>query len=80
MTDLEPFNPSRFVSKMLGFGDIQKIQDQIAGAELPNFDFSQEFTMRSLYDQFSGLLRMGPLHKVLENIPGMFSLLGDKKK
>jgi len=80
--DLEPFVAKTFVSKLLGLGDVsgllRKIQDVVPKGQQPELmdRLSQGmFTLRDMYDQFQNLMKMGPLNKVIEMVPGMSNLL-----
>jgi len=72
-----------FVSKMLGFGDMPGLFNKIKEA-VPNMEEQPElykrlteglFTLRDMYEQFQNLLKLGPLHKVMEMLPGMSNIL-----
>jgi signal recognition particle subunit SRP54 len=80
--DLEPFVAKSFVSKLLGMGHeselIKRIKDLVPNDQQPQMmdRISQGiFTLRDMYDQFSNILKMGPLNKVMEMVPGMSNLL-----
>eukprot|EP01103_Thecamoeba_quadrilineata_P021466 TRINITY_DN9874_c0_g1_i1.p1 TRINITY_DN9874_c0_g1~~TRINITY_DN9874_c0_g1_i1.p1 ORF type:complete len:502 (+),score=100.51 TRINITY_DN9874_c0_g1_i1:69-1508(+) len=80
--DLEPFVAKSFVSKLLGMGDvselIKRIKDVVPKDQQPEMmnRISQGvFTLRDMYDQFQNILKMGPLNKVMEMVPGMSNLL-----
>jgi signal recognition particle subunit SRP54 len=76
--DIEQFNPTSFVSRMLGMGDIESL---IEKARLAVEEKDQEkiekrlesgkFTLLDLYDQLKAMQSMGPLGKIAELIPGM---------
>eukprot|EP01095_Lingulamoeba_sp_RSL-Kostka_P006820 TRINITY_DN2157_c0_g1_i1.p1 TRINITY_DN2157_c0_g1~~TRINITY_DN2157_c0_g1_i1.p1 ORF type:complete len:487 (-),score=184.88 TRINITY_DN2157_c0_g1_i1:103-1563(-) len=80
LDDLSPFNTQNFVSKLLGRGDAQifeKIkeiipEEQQQGEMLERIK-SGQFSLRDMYDQFQNLLKMGPLNKVMEMLPGQMS-------
>lgn len=83
MEDLEPFNAQTFVSKLLGMGDISGLVDRIKDA-VPSEEQQEKmmerlqqgkFTMRDMYEQFQNILKMGPLNKVMEMIPGFSNLI-----
>lgn len=87
MEDFEEFDTRRFVGKLLGLGDITALVDSIrtvvkddeSNKELADRLTRGEFTLRDMYDQFENLMKMGPLNKVMENMPGMSNLLGNMK-
>ncbi|MCD6236678.1 MAG: signal recognition particle protein [Thermoplasmata archaeon] len=77
--DFEPFDPSRFISRLLGMGDIQtlleKAEESAKGKDaekLANRIMSGKFTLRDMYDQMDMLSGMGPLQKLSELLPGNF--------
>jgi len=80
--DFELFQTRTFVSKLLGMGDMEgllkKIKDVVPAEEQPQLvaKFSQGvFTLRDMYEQFQNVLKMGPINKVIEMLPGMGNLL-----
>lgn len=82
MDDLEPFVTRTFVSKLLGMGDmaglIKKIKE-VVPMDAQNLEnnilVKENFTLRDMYEQFQTILKMGPLGKVMEMLPGMGQLL-----
>jgi len=76
--DIEQFNPTSFVSRMLGMGDIESL---IEKAKLAIEEKDKEkiekrleegkFTLLDLYEQLKAMQSMGPLGKIAEMIPGM---------
>jgi len=82
--DFEPFETKTFVGKLLGMGDvhglISKIKNVVPMEEQPELykKFTEGiFTLRDMYDQFQNILKMGPLGKVMEMLPGMSNILKD---
>jgi len=78
LEDLEGFEPTRFVSRMLGMGDIQTLLeraqeslDQQKAEEAAKKLLSGRFTLKEMYDQMEMLQGMGPLKKLLGMIPGV---------
>jgi signal recognition particle subunit SRP54 len=76
--DLEPFNAQTFVSKLLGFGDFRGLMDAMKSAsdEKSQEEFMQkmsrgEFTLRDMYNQFSKVMNLGPMNKLMGMMPGM---------
>merc|ERR1712137_926934 len=49
--------------------------DEQANKELVSRIKDGQFSLRDMYDQFANILKMGPLSKVMENMPGMSNLL-----
>ena len=77
--DLEPFNADKFISRLLGMGDISALVD-LAKTELEGDDdvmeagrniMSGKFTLNDMYNQLKAMNKMGPLQKVMSLIPGM---------
>lgn len=76
--DLEPFNASSFVSRLLGMGDVRGLVEEIKSAvdidkqpELMERFSKGVFTLRDMYEQFQSVMKLGPLNKVMAMIPGM---------
>lgn len=76
--DLDPFNAKSFVSKLLGFGDVRglmeemkSIQDGQNQEEMMENMSKGIFTLRDMYKQFQSVMKMGSLDKVMGMIPGM---------
>jgi len=73
--DFEEFNPTRFISKLLGMGDLetlvkktQEIYDE--GDEESAKDFVKgKFTLKDLYKQIQNMKKMGPMNKIMEMLP-----------
>jgi signal recognition particle subunit SRP54 len=84
--DLEPFNADRFISRLLGMGDLASLM-RIAKEELEDEEEAMEklmnnalmgrFTLADMYLQMAAVSKMGPLQKVMSMIPG-FSNMEDK--
>eukprot|EP00026_Physarum_polycephalum_P007325 Phypoly_transcript_07384.p1 GENE.Phypoly_transcript_07384~~Phypoly_transcript_07384.p1 ORF type:complete len:483 (+),score=96.62 Phypoly_transcript_07384:178-1626(+) len=79
--DLEMFDPKTFVSRLLGMGDLQGMmklieeampQDNQAG--LAKKLQEGKFSLRDMYDQFQNIMKMGPLDKVMQMIPGFSNM------
>lgn len=79
MDEFEEFNTKSFVSRLLGKGDISGLLSMF---EEKKFEQSQKellkklqkgdgFTFRDMYEQFTNLLSMGPLGKIMSMIPGL---------
>lgn len=76
--DLEQFNPSGFVGRLLGMGDIEALLekakeslDEGKAEDLTKKLMKGEFNLIDLYDQLNAMKKMGPLNKILELIPGL---------
>lgn len=73
--DLESFTPQQFVSKLLGIGDIQGLMEHVQTLNLDQKDtiknFQEgKFTLRDLQTQMNNILKMGPLSKIANMLPG----------
>ncbi|MFH0715066.1 MAG: signal recognition particle receptor subunit alpha [Candidatus Diapherotrites archaeon] len=71
MEDLEAFNAVRFLSRVMGYGDLQalleKVQEVQETTELnPEELLKGEFTLEVFYQQLKAARSMGPLQKVME--------------
>ncbi|WP_019177011.1 signal recognition particle protein Srp54 [Methanomassiliicoccus luminyensis] len=84
LVDLEPFDPTRFISRLLGMGDLQTLLE--AAKDNINEEEAQEavrkmmsgrFTLTEMYEQMEMLTSMGPLKKLVSMLPGM-NTMGDK--
>lgn len=79
--DLELYIPERFVSRLLGMGDLEtlleKTQEAISEEEAKDLGkkfLKGEFNLLDLYEQMEAMKKMGPISKVMEMIPGMSQL------
>ena len=81
LEDLERFDPNRFISRLLGMGDIKslleaasEVVDEKKAEEVTKKMMSGKFTLKDMYEQMEMLQGMGPLKKLASMLPG----LGDK--
>lgn len=79
-TDFERFDPARFISRLLGMGDIktllEKAEESMKGKDAEKTArrmMSGKFTLHDMYDQMDMLSGMGPLNKISELLPGGFA-------
>lgn len=77
LDDFEKFEPSRFVSRMLGMGDIQtliekaqEVMDQDKAEEAARKLMSGKFTLKDMYAQMEMIEGVGPFQKIAQMIPG----------
>ena len=78
LQDIETFDPTSFVSRLLGMGDIRALLEK---ARLAMEEKEQKkikarlqegkFTLNDLYEQLKAMQNMGPLSKIAEMIPGL---------
>ncbi len=75
LEDLEVYDPVRFVSRLLGMGDLQTLLEKVKESEFKEEDvekiMSGKFTLQEFYDQISGVQKMGSFSEVLNMIPGL---------
>jgi signal recognition particle subunit SRP54 len=78
LADLEPFHADRFVSRMLGMGDvlslIEKAEEAIEPGDAERLEQKIRkggFTLEDFRDQLKTLKKMGPLEHILGMLPGM---------
>ncbi|MEM5882736.1 MAG: signal recognition particle receptor subunit alpha [Candidatus Aenigmatarchaeota archaeon] len=73
--DLEVYNPERFVSRLLGLGDLQTLLEKAKEAEIKPEKVEKivegKFTLQDFYEQIQAMQKMGPLSKVVQMIPGL---------
>ena len=81
LEDLEPFHADRFVSRMLGMGDvlslIEKAEEAIDEGDAERLEQKIRkggFTLEDFRDQLRTLKKMGPLENILGMLPGMGNL------
>ncbi|HTW55661.1 MAG TPA: signal recognition particle protein Srp54 [Thermoplasmata archaeon] len=76
LDELERFEPTRFVSRLLGMGDIQTLLERFE--ELSNKEAAEEaakhllggrFTLRDMRSQLESLGQMGPMSKIVSMLP-----------
>ena len=79
--DVERFEPSGFISRLLGMGDLKQLSERVerameeTGADADEWDpedlMKGEFTLRDMRKQMNAMNRMGPLDQVMDMIPGL---------
>ncbi|MFB6302668.1 MAG: signal recognition particle protein Srp54 [Haloferacaceae archaeon] len=79
--DVERFEPSGFVSRLLGMGDLKQLSERVERAmretEAEEDDWEPEdimkgsFTLKDMRKQMEAMDRMGPLDQVMDMIPGL---------
>jgi len=76
LNDIEPFDPPKFVGRLLGMGDIEGLVKRAREAEVTVSErdvkafLTGRFTLQDMYEQMLALRKMGPLRKILGMIPG----------
>ncbi|RMF91284.1 MAG: signal recognition particle protein [Methanobacteriota archaeon] len=75
--DLEIFDPERFVSRILGLGDLrglmERAQEHVDEEKVRDI-LKGDLTLDALRDQIKAIRNMGPLGNILKMIPG-FSMM-----
>src|SRR5499426_1690126 len=78
LEDLEPFHPDRFVSRVLGMGDvlslIEKAEEAVSVEDAERLEAklrANEFTLEDFRDQLKTIKKMGPLEQIIGMLPGM---------
>lgn len=85
MEDFERFDPDRFISRLLGMGDIKslieaasEVMDEGKAEESARRMMSGKFSLKEMYDQMEMLQGMGPLKKIAAMLPGLSDKLKDQ--
>ncbi|KAG5513747.1 hypothetical protein PMAC_000785 [Pneumocystis sp. 'macacae'] len=79
--DLEKFVPNSFISKLLGMGDIQGFMEHFQSLKLEQSKDTIKniekgiFTIRDLKDQLGNIMKMGPINKLVNMIPGTAQMM-----
>lgn len=82
--DLEKFEPDRFISRLLGMGDIKSLIEK-AEETLTEEDIDMEammrgrFTLKDMYSQLEAMNKLGPMKQIMQMLPmgGMGVKLSD---
>jgi signal recognition particle subunit SRP54 len=79
--DLEEFEPRRFVSRILGMGDLEALLEKAKEAmteeeaeDMGKKFLKGDFNLLDLYEQMQAMKKMGPLTKIVDMIPGFGNL------
>jgi|SaaInlStandDraft_6_1057023.scaffolds.fasta_scaffold17230_1 signal recognition particle subunit SRP54 len=76
MDDLDVFSPKNFVRRLLGMGDVEALMNTVKEANIePDFDkikqwTSGQYTLRDMREQYEMIMSMGPINKMMQNLPG----------
>ena len=80
--DFEKFDPESFIKRLLGMGDIKGLFEKIKDVysiekqeELAKNISKGIFTLKDMRDQYTSVMKMGPLDKVINMIPGMSNIM-----
>ena len=76
--DFDVFDPKRFISRLIGMGDLEALLEKAKNAisqekakSLEERIQSGKFTLIEFYEQIKTMQKMGPLSSILESIPGL---------
>ena len=79
---IETLDPDRFISRLLGMGDLQtlleraeEVMDASTAEDTAKKMLSGKFSLIDMREQMEALTKMGPLGKVMEMIPGMSGMM-----
>jgi len=71
--EFEEFDPERFVSRLIGFGDLQglleKAKEVEFDEEIAERFISGKFTLEDLYSQIEQMKKLGSLKKIMDMLP-----------
>jgi signal recognition particle subunit SRP54 len=72
--DFEKFEPDRFISRLLGMGDIQTLVEMIEEEPPIEMDEAEamlkgDFSLKDMYKQMEAIGKMGPLSKIVQMLP-----------
>ncbi|MEM5778413.1 MAG: signal recognition particle receptor subunit alpha [Candidatus Aenigmatarchaeota archaeon] len=72
---IEVFDPERFISRLIGFGDIQGLLEKAKEAEIKPETAEKiiegKFTMNEFLEQLQSMKKMGSLKNLMNMIPGL---------
>ncbi len=72
INDFEAFDANRYLSRIMGYGDLEGLLEKAKEAELENLNPEEmlkgNFNLRMFYEQLKATKKMGPLNKVAEMI------------
>ncbi|MBI2542757.1 MAG: signal recognition particle protein [Candidatus Aenigmarchaeota archaeon] len=75
MENLELYNPERFVSRLLGLGDLQTLLEKAKESDVKKESVERiaegKFTLQDFMNQIQSMQKMGPLTEIMGLIPGM---------
>jgi signal recognition particle subunit SRP54 len=84
--ELEKFDPARFISRLLGMGDIQSlleaaqgaVEDEAQAERTARKILTGKFTLLEMREQMEMLSGMGSMSKIMSMIPGMGGRMTDE--
>jgi len=70
VNDLEIFEAERYLSRIMGYGDLKGLLEKAAEMDVGEMDIEElmqgEFSLKVFYEQLKAARKMGPLNKVAE--------------
>ena len=76
--DFEAFDPNRFISRLLGMGDLETLIEKAAEVTSEESDkemidsiISGKFTLKDMENQLNMMNKMGPMQQIMKLIPGL---------
>ncbi len=76
--DFEAFDPERFISRILGMGDLETLIEKAAEVTSEQSDkemidsiISGKFTLKDMENQLNMMNKMGPMQQIMKLIPGL---------
>ncbi len=83
LDDFELYNPTRFVSRLLGLGDLQTLLEKAKEIEINKDSVERvmegKFTLKDFIDQIEAMEKMGPMSQIVNMIPGMGNKISEDK-
>ncbi len=74
MENLEAYDPDRFVSRLLGLGDLQTLLDKVKELDIKKESVEKimegKFTLQDFIEQIDNIGKVGPLSQIAGMIPG----------
>lgn len=82
--DLEIFNPKRFVSRMIGLGDLETLLEKVKDVDIKEKSVEKvvegKFDLNDFIEIIESTSKIGSLEQIINMIPGMGMLKIDSKK
>ena len=90
LDDLQEFDATRFLSRIMGYGDLESLLEKAKEVqEEEGFDAEEllkgDFNLESFYQQMKATRKMGPMNKVMDmmglgaQVPKEFAEMGEEK-
>ncbi|MFH8038448.1 MAG: signal recognition particle receptor subunit alpha [Candidatus Aenigmatarchaeota archaeon] len=82
--DLEIFNPKRFISRMIGLGDLETLLEKVKDIDIKEKSVEKvaegKFDLNDFIEIIESTSKIGSLEQIINMIPGMGMLKIDSKK